>query len=206
MIRGFLLVGASVLATAAVAQANQSGTAGTANGGGISVLRGHDSNAPIDVTSDRIEVQDRADRAIFVGNVHAAQADMTMDAARMTVAYAKATTPGADPQIQRIDASGGVTVVSPSERAKGSFGIYDLNRRLITLIGKVSLLRGGNTVNGARLVIDLNTGRSTVDGSAVGGAASAAKGGRVTGRFTVPQKTQNGTTSTTPAPAAAPAK
>ncbi|PZU07489.1 LptA/OstA family protein [Sphingomonas sp.] len=200
MIRGFLLVGASLLATAASAQAAQ-------NNGGLSVLRGHDSNAPVDVTSDRIEVQDRADRAIFVGNVHAVQGNMTMDAARMTVAYSRGVGPNAEPQIQRIDASGGVTVVSPSERAKGSFGIYDLNRRIITLIGGVSLIRGGNTVNGARLVIDLNSGRSTVDGSAVGGAASAGKGGRVTGRFTVPQRSQSATApASTPSPGTPPAK
>jgi lipopolysaccharide export system protein LptA len=177
MIRGLLLAATPLLATAAAAQ-------------GVSLLRGHDSNAPVDVTSDRIEVQDRADRAIFVGNVHAVQGDLTMDAARMTVAYSRGTGPNSDPQIQRIDASGGVTVISPSERAKGSFGIYDLNRRIITLIGGVSLVRGGNTVNGARLVIDLNSGRSTVDGSAVGGTTTGAKGGRVTGRFTVPQRTQ----------------
>jgi lipopolysaccharide export system protein LptA len=177
MIRGLLLAATPLLATAAAAQ-------------GVSLLRGHDSNAPVDVTSDRIEVQDRADRAIFVGNVHAVQGDLTMDAARMTVAYSRGTGPNSDPQIQRIDASGGVTVISPSERAKGSFGIYDLNRRIITLIGGVSLVRGGNAVNGARLVIDLNSGRSTVDGSAVGGTTTGAKGGRVTGRFTVPQRTQ----------------
>ncbi|HMI20408.1 MAG TPA: LptA/OstA family protein [Sphingomonas sp.] len=155
---------------------------------GFSALKGHDSNAPIDISSDHIEVQDRADRAIWVGNVHAVQGDMTMDAARMTVAYTHATTPGADPQIQRIDASGGVTVVSPTERAKGSFGIYDLNRKLITLIGGVTLTRGTNVVNGARLVIDMNTGRATVDGNAVAGGTTAASGGRVTGHFSVPKR------------------
>ena len=113
---------------------------------GFSALKGHDSDAPIDIASDHIEVQDRANRAIWTGNVHAVQGDMTMDAERMTVAYAHGATPGADPQIQRIDASGGVTVVSPSERAKGNFGIYDLNRKLITLIGNVALTRGTNTV------------------------------------------------------------
>lgn len=183
MIRGLLLGGLCMLAVPAMAQQTQ-------QSGGLSVLRGHDSNAPVDISSDRIEVQDRADRAIFVGKVHVVQGDMTMDSQRMTVAYSRASAPGADPQIERIDASGGVTVVSPSETAKGSFGIYDLNRRIITLIGGVSLIRGGNTVNGARLVIDMNSGRATVDGSAVGGAASGTKGGRVTGRFTVPQRTQ----------------
>lgn len=166
---------------------------------GLSALKGHNSNAPIDISSDHIEVQDRADRAIWTGNVHVVQGDMTMDAARMTVAYVHATTPNANPQIQRIDASGGVTVVSPSERAKGDYGIYDLNRRLITLIGGVSLVRGGNTVNGARLVIDMNSGRATVDGSAVGGGNTSAAGGRVTGHFTVPKRSD-----TTPPPATPP--
>jgi lipopolysaccharide export system protein LptA len=171
---------------------------------GFSALKGHDSNAPIDISSDHIEVQDRADRAIWVGNVHVVQGDMTMDAARMTVAYTHATTPGADPQIQRIDASGGVTVVSPSERAKGNFGIYDLNRRLITLIGGVTLTRGTNVVNGARLVIDMNSGRAAVDGNAVGGPTTAASGGRVTGHFTVPKRAQ--ATTTPPASGTTPPK
>jgi lipopolysaccharide export system protein LptA len=163
------------------------GLSGAAGAQGFSALKGHDSNAPIDISSDHIEVQDRADRAIWIGNVHAVQGNMTMDAGRMTVAYSHSKG-SSDPEIQRIDASGGVTVVSPSERAKGSFGIYDLSRRLITLIGNVSLVRGANTVNGARLVIDMNSGRATVDGSAVGGGNTSQSGGRVTGHFTVPKR------------------
>jgi lipopolysaccharide export system protein LptA len=53
------------------------------------------------------------------------------------------------------------------------------------MIGGVTLSRSGSNVNGGRLVIDLNTGRAAVDGSAVGGTRS---GGRVTGRFTVPDR------------------
>ena len=37
--------------------------------------------------SERIEVQDRADRAVFTGNVHVTQADLTLDTQRLTVAY-----------------------------------------------------------------------------------------------------------------------
>ena len=171
---------------------------------GFSALKGHNSDAPIDITSDHIEVQDRADRAVWWGNVRAVQGDMTMQAQRMTVAFLHASQPGQDPQIQRIDASGGVTVVSPTERAKGNFGIYDLNRKLITLIGGVTLTRGTNVVNGARLVIDMNSGRATVDGNAVGGT-SAAGGGRVTGHFTVPKRAQ-AAGPTTPSAGATPPK
>ena len=54
--------------------------------GPVSALKGHNSNAPVDVSADRIEVQDRADRAIFAGNVHLRQEELTLDTARLTVA------------------------------------------------------------------------------------------------------------------------
>ncbi len=45
---------------------------------GISALKGHDSKAPIDITADRGEAQDRADRAIFAGNVVVKQGELTL--------------------------------------------------------------------------------------------------------------------------------
>lgn len=147
----------------------------------VSALKGHDANAPVDVTADRIEVQDRADRALFIGNVHVRQASLTLDTARLTVAYSSA----GGIQIDRLDASGGVVVRSPSETARGNFGVYDLNRRLITVVGDVQLSTGGSTIRGSRLVIDLDSGRAVVDGGPAGVGQS---GGRVTGRFTVPQR------------------
>jgi lipopolysaccharide export system protein LptA len=167
-----------------------SASLGQAQQQGISALKGHNSNAPVDVTADRIEVQDRADRAIFAGNVHATQAEMTLDTERLTVAYSNkpggaAAGNGGGVQIHRLDAAGGVVVHSPSETAKGDFGIYDLDRKLITLIGNVQLTQGNNVVNGQRLVINLDSGRAVVDGGPPGVNQS---GGRVTGHFTVPQK------------------
>lgn len=156
-------------------------------------LKNHNTNGPVDVEADRIEVQDRADRAIFAGNVRATQGDLTLSAARLTVAYADRKGPGGV-EIQRIDAAGGVTVRSPSETARGQFAVYDLNRRLITMTGGVVLEQGANVVRGGRLVIDLDSGRAVVDGSAApaaAGAASSGRGGRVTGRFTVPQRKGN---------------
>ena len=81
-----------------------------------------------------------------------------------------------------------MTVTSPSERARGNFGIYDLNRKLITLIGNVVLTRGESRISGQRLVIDLGSGRAVVDGGPPGVNQS---GGRVTGHFTVPKRNGN---------------
>ena len=156
---------------------------------GVSALKGHNSNAPVDVTADRIEVQDRADRALFVGNVHANQAELTLETQRLTVAYSSAAGGGSGGvQIRRLDAAGGVVVRSPSETARGDFGIYDLDRRLITIIGNVRLTQGQNTVSGQRLVINLDNGRAVIDGGPPGVNSS---GGRVTGHFTVPQRNRS---------------
>ena len=150
----------------------------------VSALKGHNSDAPIDLTADRLEVQDRADRAMFSGNVHVKQDELTLDTSRLTVAYSSA----GGVQIKRLDASGGVTVRSPSETARGAFGIYDLDRKLITLVGNVVLQRQGSQLSGQRLVIDLDSGRAVIDGGPPGVNQS---GGRVTGHFTVPQRTSS---------------
>lgn len=150
--------------------------------GQTSALKGHNSNAPVDVAADRIEVQDRADRAIFSGNVVVRQGQLTLTASRLTVAYS--STGGVE--LRRIDATGGVTVRSPAETAQGNVGIYDLERRIITLIGDVSLVQRDARVNGGRLTIDLDSGRAVMDGGGPPGTTS--QGGRVTGTFTVPQK------------------
>ena len=54
---------------------------------------------------------------------------------------------------------------------------------LFILAGNVALQRGGDTLNGGRLVIDLNSGISSVDGR-----GSAQTGGRVSGSFAVPKR------------------
>ena len=132
MSRNHLISIALIASTAAAGLAQTQGS--------TSALKGHDSNAPIDVAADRIEVQDRADRAVFAGNVKVRQDELTLDTARLTVAYSS----GGGIQIRRLDASGGVVVRSPSETARGNFGIYDLDRKLITLIGAVQLDREGS--------------------------------------------------------------
>ena len=150
----------------------------------ISALKGHDRRASIDLAADRAEAQDRADRAIFAGNVVVRQGELTLRTARLTLAYASQG--GID--IDRIDASGGVIVTSPSETARGDFAVYDLDEGLITMVGNVRLERGGAYLSGGRLTIDLDSGRAVMDGG-LRGVNQA--GGRVTGRFTVPRRNNN---------------
>ncbi|PKP93618.1 MAG: OstA family protein [Alphaproteobacteria bacterium HGW-Alphaproteobacteria-16] len=152
----------------------------------------HNSNAPIDFAAQSIELQDRANRAILSGGVRITQANMTLTAARVTVSYTGQVIDGS-PSVSRFDASGGVTLTRPDQSAKAQYGVYDLNRRVITMIGGVTLTQGGNTVSGGRLTLNLDTGRASIDGSGVTTTRApdgsvVRSGGRVTGRFTVPER------------------
>jgi lipopolysaccharide export system protein LptA len=163
---------------------------------GAIAQKAHNSNAPIDFGADHIELQDKANRAVLSGNVSVKQAEMTLNSARMTVAYTGEVV-GGNPQVSRLDASGGVTVKRPDQTARSQYAIYDLNRRVITMLGAVTLTQQGNTVNGGRLTMNLDTGRAVIDGSSVAGSSGAAgsgatgvtqSGGRVTGTFSVPKR------------------
>ena len=154
---------------------------GSAHAQAVSALKGHNSNAPVDFSADRIELQDRADRAVLSGNVDVKQGDMTLNADRLTIAYNSAQ----HTQVNRMDASGNVVLKSASETARAQFGIYDLQKRLVTMIGGVTLTRPGQgDTKGGRLVLNLNTGLATMDGGTVAGQR-----GRVTGRFVPPART-----------------
>lgn len=152
-------------------------------------LTNHDSDAPVSIAAGSIEAQDRADRVLISGGVQVTQAGLRITANRMTVAYSRST----GTEINRIDAVGGVTVAKGDESARGNVAIYDLDQRIITLIGDVELRQAGNQLSGGRLVLDLKSGRATIDGRGAGRAPDGSPiaggtGGRVTGTFTVPKR------------------
>jgi lipopolysaccharide export system protein LptA len=155
----------------------------------VSSLRDHDTSSPIDVDAERIEVRDADAQALFSGNVKVRQGKMALDADRIRVFYRRAGND--DLTILRLDADGGVKLASPSEQASARSGVYDVEERQLTMVGDVVLNRGGSVLRGQRLTIDLDTGRSTLDGGSAGGASTtpgSSGGGRVSGRFVVPER------------------
>ena len=156
--------------------------------GAQSALARHDVDAPISFEADRIEVRDTASQALLTGSVRIVQGTMTLTADQVKLYYTR--TGGKDPQVDRLDAQNRVVLTSPSERATGRYGIYDVTQRVVTMTGDVVLTRGESVLRGQRLVIDLDSGRSTLDAAGVGGPGKPATGGgRVSGRFVVPPRT-----------------
>lgn len=150
----------------------------------------HNSEAPVDFSADHMDLQDKQDRAVLTGDVVVTQAELRLTADRTLMAYTNTQ----KLTLQRIDATGHVVVTRPDERASGDDAVYDLNRKLITVVGHVTLSRSnGDNLNGGRLVIDLNTGLSSIDGHSAtpaGGVTGQTDvhSGRVSGTFNVPKK------------------
>lgn len=150
-------------------------------------LASHNSDAPVDFGADHMELQDKQKRVMLSGHVDVTQAELRLTADRTIMAY----TDEGKLTVHRIDATGGVVVTRRDERAAGDVAVYDLDRKLITMVGHVALNRAnGDTLNGGRLVIDLNTGISSIDGhtAAPAGTTTAPSTGRVSGTFNVPKK------------------
>lgn len=154
-----------------------------------SALKGHNTDAPIDVDAKAIDVLDANGKAIWSGDVRITQGDMKLNADTVTVFYSRSKS-GGNPTIERLDAQNNVKLVTPSETATGRYGIYDVAQKTITLVGGVTLSHGESVLHGARLAIDLETGRSKLDGAGAPAAPGqpASPGGRVTGRFVVPPR------------------
>ena len=144
-----------------------------------------DTNQPLEITADSLEVQQAKQLAIFEGNVQVVQGEIRMRANKLVVHYSdsKAADNGAPANIRKIDATGKVFLSSPRETAQGDRGIYDVTNKQIDLQGNVVLTQGKNVLRGDKMTLDLVSGKSRVEG----GSVSEGSKGRVKGIF-VPEK------------------
>ena len=122
----------------------------------------HDSQAPIEITADTLEVRQTENLAIFRGDVDAIQGDLLLKADMLVVHYRDNMERPDQPGISQIDAEGNVFVSSPNETAQGARGVYDVDNQMIWLTGQVILTQGDNIIQGDRLELNLATGKSRV--------------------------------------------
>lgn len=148
-----------------------------------SSLKGHDTQQPLDVTAENLEVRPKEGWAILKGLVQVKQGGLLMNAAEMRVFYDKDSI-AENPEIIRLDAKGGIKFTSSSESVTADRAIYDVEKRFVTMLGNVVVKRGSNILKGNRLELDLETGLTKIDGA----SAKTGKKGRVKATFTLPKK------------------
>jgi lipopolysaccharide export system protein LptA len=166
---------------------------------------GQDKDQPVQIEAASLEVRDKNKMATFSGDVQVVQGDTTMKCQKLVVFYGQevgiaqagaqggaqppdAKPPDAKPaatsalpgpkgaqNIRRIEARGGVTVITKDQNASGDLGVYDLLAKTITLTGNVVVSQGQNVIHGERVVVDTVTGNARVESNNQGGGATPSR-------------------------------
>jgi lipopolysaccharide export system protein LptA len=183
------MVLAAVLAAPGFAAAQ--GPHAAATGPIQGLVQDQNQDQPIQIEATTLEVRDKSKTATFSGDVQVVQGDTTIKCQTLVVFYggrspgagekvasasqslAAAAAQGGRQQTQvvpqgaqditRIEASGGVTVVSKDQNASGDMGVYDLKKKTITLTGNVVVSQGKNVLHGDRVVVDTITGNAHIE-------------------------------------------
>jgi lipopolysaccharide export system protein LptA len=157
---------------------------------------GQDKDQPVQIEAASLEVRDKNKMATFSGDVQVVQGDTTMKCQKLVVFYGQevgiaqkeagqgAPAPETKPalagpkgaqNIRRIEARGGVTVITKDQNASGDLGVYDLIAKTITLTGNVVVSQGQNVIHGERVVVDTVSGNARVESNNQGGGTTPSR-------------------------------
>ncbi|MEO1266096.1 MAG: LPS export ABC transporter periplasmic protein LptC, partial [Pseudomonadota bacterium] len=141
-----------------------------------------DANAPVDITAERLDVDDGAKTATFRRAVRVVQGSIIMNAPSLVARYtgsagalnaSSGVSSGAQPSsapakapppaLTQIDVAGRVRITSANgQTAEGDKAVYKTSTEQITLSGNVVLTQGRQQIRGTRLLIDVKTGVSRI--------------------------------------------
>lgn len=121
-----------------------------------------DRTQQVEVTADELRVDQSNGQAVFAGNVLVVQGEVRMSAGRVAVVYAQED--GAPNGISSLQATGGVTFVTPNDAVEAREATYSVARGTVQLSGDVILTQGQNAISSERMVVDLNSGQGRMEG------------------------------------------
>lgn len=144
-------------------------------------------NKPINIEADSLEVRDKDKVATFSGAVKVVQGDTTLRSKSLLVFYEQGGTAAAADKtgpgkmqlpaagaggrsaIRRLEAKGNVVVTQNDQTVTGAAAVFDTRANTITMLGGVVLTKGQDVLRGDRLVVDMTTGVSRIEGGRVQG-------------------------------------
>lgn len=148
----------------------------------------HDATLPVEITSDRLDLDQAAGTAVFTGTVKVGQGTLRLAADRVEVFYdnapdagakqaphvgeekakpaapAAAATPASTGRVRRMVAIGNVTLANGTEAAEAEKATYEVAAGTVEMEGDVLLTQGQNALSSERLSIDLNQGTGRLEG------------------------------------------
>jgi lipopolysaccharide export system protein LptA len=173
----FLIILFSLFLFSISAEAQGKKDTGKSGGKGLQTEKGFGftaSRAPIDITSDTVEADQKTNKVTFKGNVVAKQEDVTLYSNTLVIIYDPDTK-----KLKEIIAIGNVKVVQLERRATGQKATFDQDKNKMVLDGDAVVREGANVVRGERITFYVDEERSVVE---------PGKGGRVSTSITPPPK------------------
>ncbi|MCV2863345.1 lipopolysaccharide transport periplasmic protein LptA [Albidovulum sediminicola] len=119
-----------------------------------------DTDLPVEVTADRLAVNQTDGTAVFSGNVVVTQGEMHLGADEIRVEYAA----GGQNRIERLIATGNVVLTSGPDAAKSDRAEYTVDSGEILMAGSVLLTQGATVISGETLALNLAAGTGQMGG------------------------------------------
>lgn len=124
----------------------------------------HDASQPVEINADKLDLDQAAGTAVFSGGVRVVQGALRLASDRLQVFYADAAASGSNGQVQRMVATGNVTLSNGSEAAEAAEATYEVAAGTIAMQGDVLLTQGKSALSSQSLKIDLNAGTAALQG------------------------------------------
>lgn len=117
-----------------------------------------DPSQPVEVTADKLDVDQSNGQALFTGNVLVGQGEMRLAAPRLLVIYKE------DGGIERLEATGGVTLTSGEDAAEAERADYTIDSGVVIMRGNVLLTQGTNVLTANEMTVNLTSGTAQMGG------------------------------------------
>ncbi len=133
------------------------------------------SDAPVDITADSLEVVNNECTSIWSGSAEALQDRTRLRADVLKTFSAKGPARQGSQSgqsscgaLERMEATGNVFYVTPQQRVRGDRAVYDVTSEKIVITGDVVAVSGQNVIRGDRLVVNVATGNAQMESGAKG--------------------------------------
>ncbi len=127
---------------------------------------------PVDIESDKMEIIDKENKAVFVGKVKAVRGDTTLNSDKLVVDFIKEKNKAGKEKtvVTFLYATGRVLIITKKQRITGQWARMNVRKDTAVVGGNVVVHQGATIIKGKKLNINLKTNHSEMTGGRVKGS------------------------------------